>query len=176
MANSIAEKWEITPLVGVGPLKFGMRQADVAKLEGTLGEIYRAFEETGPNGQKVVKEARDLGAPVCVFYDDLLSEINLDWRSDFPVFFDGLDIFRSRAKDVLQTMERKSGTALFGLGLVLFDSLSINTSGYFIKSKSGPGGSYWDDVGDKSIDRTVSVAKKDSFRTFLGEYEPISFL
>lgn len=176
MANSSTQNWELTPLVGVGPLKFGMRQADVANLEGMLGGVYRSFELTSPSGETAVREARDLGSPVCVFIDDLLTEINLDWRTEFPIFYEGLDIFRAQSRDVLQAMERKNGSALFGLGLVLFDTLSINTSGYFIRSKSEPGGSYWDNVGDTSIDRTVSVAKKDSFRFILTEYEPVSFM
>lgn len=175
MSKAANEHWKITPLQGVGPLKFGMSRADVAKLEGSLGEIYRAFEETTPEGVTVTKEARDLGSPVCVFQADRLIEINIDINSSFSITFNDLDVFESDSDTILKSLEQQNNGALAGLGLVLFDKLSINTSGFYIFSKTGSAGQFWEEVGDESIHRTMSIAVQDNFKPYLDHYTPIDF-
>lgn len=168
--------WNIVPLQSVGPLKLGMSRQEVATLEPILGEIYREIEEDIPGVGRILKQARDLGSPVLTFQSDALVEINLDQHSRHPIMFDGVDIYRSPAKSVLAALQKANGgQALTGLGLVLFEKLSINTGGFFIPNKGGDGGRYWDDVGDASQPRTMSVAVKDRFAPFLSHYKPISF-
>lgn len=172
----MSEIWEIKPLIGVGPVLLGMTRNEVAKLEPVLGEIYAYDEINLPTGKTRYKESRDLEAPIITFEDNRVVEINIDWRSRSDIVFNNISVFGDHARNVLSALEAASGGALFGLGLVLFDNLSINTSGFYVAAKTGSGGRYWDDIGDKSIDRTISVCVKDNFKSFLEEYSPISFL
>jgi len=164
-------RWDIEPLIGAGPLKLGMTREDVAQFEDLMGPLDAADE--GPDD--TVLEYRDLGWPVCGFRNGRLMSIDFDWRCNY-IFIDGLDVFRIQSILLLQVLEKKNGRALYGLGHVLFDAISINTSGFFIRELSDGKEYFWEDTSDESIIRGLSVASKNAYAPNTKYYDPISFL
>ncbi len=62
---------------GVGPLEFGMPQAQVAEFEAVMGPIEEIAEESLPAGSLAINQFRYRGAPLCAFHRGRLRY--LDW-------------------------------------------------------------------------------------------------
>jgi hypothetical protein len=172
----MSDAWEIRPMVGVGPISLGMTRDEVAGLQQILGEVYAYDKIELAPGRIQLKESRDLQSPIITFENDRVVEINLDWRNKSEIFYKELSVFRSHAKDFMSLLEIDNGKAWVGLGMVLFEKLSLNSSGFFQSSKSGGAGKYWDDQNDASIDRSISVCVRDHYLPFMEHYTQISFL
>ncbi|MCP3042061.1 hypothetical protein K6X14_02715 [Xanthomonas euvesicatoria pv. allii] len=69
--------WNIHPNSGLGPLKFGMTQAHVAKFETVMGLAKEIIEESLPDGSLAVNQFHHCDAPLCSFQWGRLS--HLDW-------------------------------------------------------------------------------------------------
>jgi hypothetical protein len=169
------EQWQIEPLVGFGPLRLGMNRSEVQTLEPILGELYAYDQVVLPSGEIRYNESRDLEAPIVTFRDNIVVEISIDHHSKFSPSFQNISAFEDPAQEFLTTLEKANGSALIGLGLVLFDKLAINTNGFFIQ-KPGLSGSYWEQLNDRSIQRVITLSKPNNYEPFLKNYSEISFL
>lgn len=167
--------WELKPLVGVGPLRFGMSLKDVDAFEDLLGAVYAQFDEKKPDGSSVVQQARDLEAPVLYFTKGILTGIQLDHHAKAGIEFSGTSVFQDTSHDVLAAFERAEGSAYFGLGAALYPKLSISMTGFCV-GLSGSGAPKFDEDQADSPTKVLNMEIAGAFDPYLTKYEPISFL
>ena len=164
-------RWQIEPLVGLGPLKFGMTRAEVGAILDPIHSV-DDFSDDYLGGKR---EFRGLYVPVISYTGADVNRITatgfeVGWRVK-EVYLDEFDIFEHPSKDVLQFLEHKSGAALAGLGFVLFDPLGINTSGFFDEKQ----GSFFDVRGGEQDERNLALFPKGAFDSLLGQFHKINF-
>jgi len=148
-----SQRWNITPFVGVGPLKLGMSMSDVAKFNDAIGEptpepgfgdIFSAviaqqpsaaetFEKLGINVNAFNGVAPETRAYLKIdYYGGKLGTIDLFARGEFRVFLDNIDLFNTDSLLLLQQPEKKNGgAAKAGLGMVYFDKLGLTLGDYY---------------------------------------------
>jgi hypothetical protein len=170
----MAEVWDLKPLVGVGPLRFGMTRGDVEAIARTLGPIYAEFTENGPDGSPILQQARDMEAPVLFFRAERLTGIQLDRYTKFDIVFSGTSIFGGASRDALIALENANEGALWGLGAVLFPKLSISTNGFFIGRGNGGTPQFWEQAPD-TPPKVLNMEMADAYAPYLKNYTPISF-
>ncbi len=158
--------WNIQPLVGLGRLKFGLKQSDVAQLDN-LGPV----TATHPVIDGSVNEFRTIDVPVCNYTDGILTAIDTNWRVP-EVTFEGIDVYKTEPLVILQLLEKKNGGALAGLGSILFLNLGINVGGFYDEET----GKVADLNIEASDNRGVGLFTKSAFDKFLNAYQEISFL
>lgn len=171
----MSEAWELNPLIGVGPLRFGMSRDDVASLEAELGPIYAEFTEQGADNIPVLQQARDMEAPVLYFRNEKLTGIQLDRYTKFNIMFGGVSVFEASSRDALAAFEKANGGALYGLGAVLFPKLSISTNGFIIGIDKQNAPEFWEQSSDDPP-KVVNVEMANAYDAFLHNYQPITFI
>ena len=167
--------WELKPLVGIGPLRFGMSLKDVDAFEDLLGQVYAQFDEKKPNGSSVVQQARDLEAPVLYFTKGILTGIQLDHHAKVRIEFGGISVFRDASRDVLAAFEAAEGQAYFGLGATLFPELSISMTGFCVLPSASGLPKFSEDQAD-APPKVLNMEIAGAFDPYLAKYEPISFV
>jgi len=149
------QRWNITPFVGVGPLKLGMSMSEVAKfndtigeptIEPSLGDMFSAviaerpgaaetFDKLGINASpsdEPTSETRTDTYLKTEYYGGKLGTINLFAEGEFQVFLDNIDLFNTDSLLLLQQLEKKNGgVARTGLGMVYFDKLGLTLGDYY---------------------------------------------
>lgn len=169
----MSETWELDPLIGVGPLRFGMSRDEVATLEPILGPIYAEFSEPDADNRPRLQQARDLEAPILYFRTDRLTGIQLDLNTKFNIVFNGVSVFGNNSRDVLIAFENANGGALYGLGAVLFPKLSVSTNGFVnVDGKSSP--QFWEQFAEKTP-KVVNMEMANAYDPFLDKYQTITF-
>lgn len=117
--------WTILPLSGIGPLRFGMAEAEVA-----------AMPEMGPpkttqvNYDGTVQEFRELGHPMCDYLEGRLVTVAVDHHVP-GLTFEGKDVFASGSRAFLLALQAANGGAEAGLGFVIFRRIGISTKGFY---------------------------------------------
>ncbi len=158
-------EWTIHPLVGLGPLRFGMSVADVAGI--MRGHAVSALDDVF-DGSK--NEFRTMDLPVCNYVAGKLHALDTSHRVA-GVTFEGADVYALDPKELLVRLETAAGGAKAGLGMVLFETIGVNTTGFYDayddRFWSGPAGS-----GDP---RGLGLFEKGAFDHLLGEFLPASF-
>lgn len=170
----MSETWELDPLIGVGPLRFGMSRDEVASLQSILGPIYAEFSESDPDNGPVLQQARDLESPVLYFRNDRLKGIQPDLHTKFNITFSGVSVFSDPSRDVLIAFEKANGEALYGLGAVLFSKLSISTNGFVTGMNQQNSPQFWEQSSDKPP-KVVNMEMGNAYDAYLKNYQPISF-
>ena len=158
--------WEITPLVGLGPLKFGMSPKEVARIEG-LGPVtdsHTAYDNS-------LNEFRTMDVPVCNYVDGLLAAVDTNHLVE-NVKLDGIDVYQTSPERLVKMLERLNRGAKIGLGSILFNEIGINISGFYLEEEAK-----FFDPGTGDIDeRGLGMFRKGGFDPYLNEYRTINFL
>lgn len=169
----MSEIWEIIPLEGIGPLKLGMSYEDVDNFARQLGKVDALDKQTLPSGQEIYKEYRDLEAPFLTYYAERLIDISVDHHTRFNIQFENTSVFENHSKLVLQTLQAREGAAYWGLGNVIFPTLSIATQGFLVDLSSEKILEFWED-GEEKPPKVITVAGAGAYDEFLSRYERIS--
>ncbi len=146
--------WTVKPLVGVGALEFGMLLEQVGEILDPIHEVTSRDEVFDGS----VSEHRGIAVPACSYDGNVLRGIDTNKYVN-NVIFEGLDVYNEMPKDVMLHLFKRNGGAEFGLGLLLFESLSIASNGFFSEDE----GFFIKQTSSRQDDRTLSVYKKGSF-------------
>ncbi len=159
-------RWTIRPYAGLGPLAFGMTRQQVASLLDTSYPV--SAVDTVFDGS--VNEFRTMNCPVCNYMDGALHAI--DTHSGVTsVFLNDIDVYATDSKTLLQSFEQADGGAKTDLGMVIFERLGVNTSGFYRPEE----GSFVDSADPDYQRRGVGVFSRGAFDTLLPDFKPISF-
>jgi hypothetical protein len=164
-------QWDVRPFIGLGPIAFGMTEADVANVSAALAPVRaRMTDTTG-----IVTEHRGLEDPSVSYRNGKVVYIAVGWQTPNVVWAD-LDLFQQKTQFVLQLLEEENGRAEIGLGIISFARLGIDTNGFYdpkTRRFFRPGSSEQDD-------RTISLYERELYRetrqSFASHFRPISFL
>ena len=164
-------RWDVRPFIGLGPIAFGMTEAEVAQVASVLAPVRaRQVDATG-----IITEHRGLEDPSISYKNGKVVYLAVGYLTADVIWAD-LDIFQRDAKSVLQSFENANGGAEAGLGAISFANLGIDTNGfYFPKTKRffRPGSREQDD-------RTLSLYERELYhetrKDLASHFRPISFL
>ncbi len=132
------ERWTLLPLVGVGPLKFGMSRSDVDRLSDILGPIDEPVsEEPRTDGRTLIVEYRDMDSPECVFDEDALCEIIISEFVRFDILLNGVSIFTVAPQQTVAAMARTCGPAYWSIGRLFFPEAAIQVAGFIAELETG---------------------------------------
>ena len=158
--------WEISPLIGLGPLKFGMKPEDIALIDG-LGPVTNSFKAYDGS----VNEYRTMDIPVCNYAKGILAAVDTNSQVK-NLTLDGMDIYNTPPLQVIQTLERLNGGAKSGLGSMLFINIGINISGFYIEEEKR----LYEPEAEERDERGLGMFIKGAFDSVIDEYEEITFL
>ncbi|MBB5864273.1 hypothetical protein [Xanthomonas sp. 3058] len=125
--------WTVNPRKGLGPLEFGMTQAQVAEFENVMGPIDETTEETLTDGSLAINQFRDRGSPVCSFQDGILTYLSIGKSDIIDVRFQDVSIFRDAPKHVYSTLGRAAGSVFWYHHSVIMPSLGLELIGFVIE-------------------------------------------
>lgn len=137
--------WDMRPLDGIGPLRFGMTPQEVGAVLNAIEPVSSSSVEDGG----FVRELRGVYMPISHYRNGKLFLV--DTHVGVPrVTIYNEDVYSMNSRRLLQLLEEKNGGAELDYGFVVFDRIGINT-GSFYDVKSGgfyePGASVQDDRG-----------------------------
>jgi hypothetical protein len=164
-------RWDVRPFIGLGPIVFGMTEAEVANISSALAPVRaRRMDTTG-----IITEHRGLEDPSVSYKNGKVAYIAVGGRTT-NVTWEDLDIFQQDAKSVLQLFENASGGAEVGLGTILFANLGIGAVGFYIpKTKR-----FFRSGSLEQDDRTISMYGRELYREtrkdLASHFRPISFV
>lgn len=127
------EIWSINPNKGLGPLEFGMTQAQVAAFEAVMGPLDDTTTETLPDGGLAINEFRDRDAPLCSFQDGRLAYLSIGQSDTIDVRFQGVSVFQDDPKRVYSTLGRAAGAVFWHRNSVIMPSLGLELAGFVIE-------------------------------------------
>lgn len=164
-------RWDVRPFIGLGPIAFGMTEAEVAQVASILAPVRaRHADATG-----IVTEHRGLEDPSISYKNGKVAYLAVGHPTANVIWADS-DVFQQDAKSVLQSFENANGGAEVGLGAISFANLGIDANGfYFPKTKRffRPGSREQDD-------RTLSLYERELYhetrKDLAAHFRPISFL
>ncbi len=164
-------RWDIRPFIGLGPIAFGVTEAEVAIAAASLAPV-RARQEGAPG---IITEHRGLEDPSVSYKNGKVAYIAIG-RHATDVIWADLDIFQQDAKTILQAFESASGRTEVGLGTVTFANLGIDAVGfYFPKTKR-----FFRSASPVQDDRTISIYDRQLYcgtrKGLISYFQPISFL
>lgn len=165
-------RWQIEPLVGLGPLKLGMSRRQIGAILDPMHPVEN-FDDAYGGGKR---EFRGLEMPVVSYVGSeaagfVATGFDTDWRVK-AVALDTFDVYDHPSRDVLQFLEHKNGGgALAGLGFVLFPKLGINTNGFYDEKAQ----SFFDVRGGDQDERGLAVLRQGDADIMRAEFRPISF-
>lgn len=157
--------WTIHPLVGLGPLRFGMGMGDVAVI--MRGHAVSALDDVF-DGSK--NEFRTMDLPVCNYLAGKLHAIDTSHRVA-GVTFEGADVYAFDPKALLVRLETAAGGAKVGLGMVLFERIGVNTSGFYDATDE----CYWSGSTGSADPRGLGLFEQGAFDHLLDEFLPADF-
>jgi hypothetical protein len=129
----VREVWTVNPHRGLGPLQFGMTQAQVAEFENVMGPLDETTRETLPNGDPAINEFRDRDAPLCSFQAGVLTFLSIGQSDTIDVRFHDVSIFRDDPKHVYSTLGRAAGSVFWNHNSVIMPSLGLELAGFVIE-------------------------------------------
>ena len=147
-------RWEIQPHVGLGPVRLGMAQAEIAGFDTDAGAPILVEEDFG-----FVIEHRPHYTPKCEYQDGKLVDIDTHANDKIDVVIDGIDVFATSPRALLAHLAEKNGGVALSHGAVVFAKLGIVTGGFWINKEYR----YWDPVSGEQDDRTLAIFDKDAF-------------
>ena len=164
-------QWDVRPFIGLGPIAFGMTEADVANVTAALTPVRaRRTDTTG-----IVTEHRGLEDPSVSYKNGKVAYIAVGCQATNVVWVD-LNLFQQKTQFVLQLLEKESGSAEIAFGTISFAHFGIDTNGFYdpkTKRFFRPGSS-------KQDDRTISLYERELYRetrqSVISHFRPISFL
>jgi len=186
------QKWNVTPYVGVGPLKLGMSFGDVAKFNGLIGEpvvhegdLHALFSRSPPDAlteqgfdfSKMEEPITEVRATVlCDYFGGKLSAITLRADGEVAVSLIEIDFFNTDTLQLLQVLERKNQGAQVGPSGVFFDKLSVMLDNYYWPNLH----SFFKYGSEEQDDRSVGIYSQDAFARLLAipiiRFNPVTFL
>ena len=118
--------WDIRFLDGVGPLMFGMTRAQVATV------LDASFPLTGSSdeGESFLREVRGLHTPICHYKHGELFLIDTHPEVS-SVTLDGHLIYEMDPQRLLRDLERRNGGVEAWCGFVVFNTIGVNTEGFY---------------------------------------------
>ena len=117
-------EWVVEPNSGLGPIKLGMTQSEVAHVIGPAEDFFTDAEGT-------LTEDRGLMSPTCGYRDRRLIWIGTDRHCPGARLGD-VSIYRDDPAAVIRTLYGlNGGAALEGLGSLLFIDIGITTTGFY---------------------------------------------
>lgn len=136
-------RFDIVSYVSVGPLRWGMSPADVAKVIG-------APTKSSKNNEGDLIEVREDDMMSCTYSSKKLVEIGFSRVADVAVF-EGLDLNSVPAKKVVSELIRRDPKAVRGFGSFVFPALGISLTGYLPEEPDNKAATAfapgrWDDV------------------------------
>jgi hypothetical protein len=164
-------RWDVRPFVGLGPIAFGMTEAEVASVALPMAAVRaRGVDATG-----IITEHRGLEDPSISYQNGKVAYIAIGSRTA-NVEWAGLDIFQQEAEAVLRSLESAGGGAEVGLGTISFAALGIDTNAfYFPKTKK-----FFKFSSSEQDDRTISMYDRELYheirKNLSSHFRPISFL
>ena len=158
--------WDIRPYDGIGPLKFGMSPRQVAQILDPFHRVTAVHPVF--DGSK--NEFRSMDLPVCNYKSDKLHAIDTTPRVS-EVCFDDIDLYMTDSRRVMLDLDRANGGARTDLGMVLFDKLGINTSGFFLTDEDR----FFRIGADERDGRGIGVFQRGAFDAMLPGFKAISF-
>ncbi|MBB5866312.1 hypothetical protein [Xanthomonas sp. 3058] len=129
----MSEIWIVNPGKGLGPLEFGMTQAQVAEFENVMGPIDETTEETLPDGSLAINEFRDRGTPLCSFQRGFLKFLSIGQSDLIDIRFQDVSIFSDDPKRVYSTLGRAAGAVFWHHNSVIMPSLGLELIGFVIE-------------------------------------------
>lgn len=159
-------KWDVKSFVGAGPISFGMSPQAVG---GILDQVFPNKRSLN-NWDGSIRESRSLDCPIFQYERNALNHIDIAY--DVPeVSFHGLDVFNVGSAHFLRKMYDQAKVAYVGIGLVIFPTIGINSSGFFGEKTI----SIIDRGPDRQDNRGIGVFEKGAFDAYLPDYRVISF-
>lgn len=127
------EVWKIHPNKGLGPLQFGMTQAQVAAFEDIMGPLEETTEQTLADGNIALNEFRSSDAPACLFQDGKLTYMSTSRSDIIDVRFRDVSIYSDNPKHVYSTLGREAGKVYWCLNRVVMPSLGLELAGFVVE-------------------------------------------
>jgi len=163
--------WDIKPLIGLGPLAFGMSPAAVAGASTQLGAV--TARNTDQDG--TINEYRRLEDPNFSYRADGLIFIATTWRVK-DVLWNGVDVYAAPPLDILRTLETANGGAAQMFGVVVFDRLCLQLSGFYVFERSQPYDPHGEEQDDRGLTVWERVAHEDTMSKFAQHVHSVSFI
>jgi len=113
-------EWEIVAFEGVGPIRFGMTQEEVAALVGAPDRSRRGLRPGSFN------EFRGTKAPIVRYNENRVREVEAFYDLE-SVTFQGMSVFETDGTAFLRHLEELNGGARVSVGVILFDKLGLTT-------------------------------------------------
>lgn len=164
-------RWEIKPFVGLGPIRFGMTPQEVGGFDNVIGTVRKTY--SGYDGSW--NERRAISMPNFGYVNNQLIFIGTAWPMK-DVFWNGLEVYQSDPKSVLQALERANCGAKIIFGVVTFDHLGIEVSGFYLEKEN----KFYDPASGEQDDRGLSILERNKYNDSASKHaehlRPISFL
>lgn len=158
--------WDMRPLNGVGPLRFGMTPKEVGAVLDSTGAVSASVLEEGG----FTREVRGPHLPICQYKNGKLFMV--DTHVGVPqVNIYGEDVYSVDPQHLLQLLERQNGGAKAWYGFIVFNRIGVNTESFYsTKNKA-----FFQLDQDKQDDRGIALYQP-SPDTEMPDMTAISFL
>ena len=163
--------WDIKPFVGLGPVLFGMTEAEVAVLSPPLGPVESRFVEQDDS----VNEYRGIDDPNMFYHKEKVRFIAVGPKVR-NVIWQGIKVFQMDPETLLQLLEIANGGAEVGLGFVSFRNLGLRADGFYFHKERRFFQPNSDDQDDRCIalfDRELWTSQAEHLKSC---YEPVTFI
>ena len=128
------EVWDVIPLKGLGPLRFGMTQDQVAEFDQIMGPLEETNTETLPSGHHTVEnEFRNINSPVCSFENGRLAIISASESDTIDVRFKDISVFKDDPKDVFSAFGQVAVDVFWYHHSVVMPSLAVEMMGFVME-------------------------------------------
>ena len=114
-------EWEITPFVGMGPVRFGMTPSEVEAIIGAPMVV-----DDDDDDPSYRKEVREIDVPTITYEGNRVAEIKA-FDSVKNVRLKTVNLFENTGLSVLKDLQALNHGALANVGIVLFENLGITT-------------------------------------------------
>lgn len=158
--------WTIEPNGGLGPLRLGMTQTEVAALPvmGKPGHVYR-----GSGGR--IMEYRGLTLPICEYGEGRLDRI-VAGRHVEGVRFEGIDVFDVAPPELIRLMETRLGSVTLCQEQLCFTAAGLMLGGYY----DARDGQFFEPKIEYHDERSVTLYAPGARRDDCTRAEALSFL
>lgn len=163
--------WDIKPFVGMGPVLFGMTEAEVAALRPSIGTL----TARDPQYDGTITEHRGLETPSISYFNGKVCYIAAGFQVK-GVTWQALDVFQAKPEVLLQALETANGGAEVVFGTIAFRKLGLDAIGFYLEKNRR----FFKPKSRDQDDRCVSLYDRDALGRVSEQvgphYQPISFL
>ncbi|RWX81483.1 hypothetical protein EPK99_04120 [Neorhizobium lilium] len=145
-------EWEITPFIGMGPIRLGLSPAEVKAIIGP--------PESADDDDGYLREYRAVELPIVSYENNVVTEIEASHDVE-NVTFRGRRIFDEPGLTILQFLEQENGGARWNVGTLLFKDIGI-TSGRLDEGACG--------------DHSVTAFSQGLWDDRIGRFKELTFL